>query len=89
MILSLEIEQHADYLKNIFYNTGSLTKMEMELIKNLSEFIKNYPERQYTMKSLRNRSGLSSAKLQEDFPIMQGPTVIYYIRDIRIFAARQ
>lgn len=87
MILALEIQQHADDLKKIEFHTGSLNHKEMEMIKDLSEFIQNYPEREYTIKSLCLRSGLSSAKLQEGFKTMHEMTVTHYIRHIRMLAA--
>jgi len=87
MILALEIQQHAEDLKKIEFNSGSLNLREIEMIKDLSEFIQNYPEREYTIKSLCLRSGLSSAKLQEGFKVMHGLTVTHYIRHIRMLAA--
>ncbi|HZJ18784.1 MAG TPA: AraC family transcriptional regulator [Pricia sp.] len=87
MILALEIQQHSDDLNKVEFNIGSLNHREMEMVKDLSEFIQNYPEREYTIKSLSLRSGLSSAKLQEGFKVMHGLTVTHYIRHIRMLAA--
>ncbi len=56
------------------------------MIKDLSEFIQNFPDREYTIKSVRLRSGLSSAKLQEGFKAIHGMTITHYIRHIRMLA---
>ena len=87
LMLAMEIQQHKEDQKNIKNNFGSLTKDEMDDIKELSEFIKNYPEIQYNLKYLSSRSGLSPAKLQEGFKLLHNRTVTDYIRNIRVEAA--
>lgn len=87
VILAMEIQQHKEDKKNAKNNFGSLTKDEMDDIKELSNFIKNYPEIQYSLKYLSNKSGLSPAKLQEGFKLMFDRTVTDYIRNVRVETA--
>lgn len=89
LILAMEIQQHKEDQNNAKNNFGSLTKDEMDDIKELSEFIKNYPEIQYNLKYLSSKSGLSPAKLQEGFKLLHNRTVTDYIRNIRVEAAEQ
>ena len=84
MILALEIQQHTDDVQNANRRTGSLNSREMESVRELSEFIQNYPERQLSVSELCRRSGLSPSKLQEGFKLMQGTTVTDYIREVRV-----
>lgn len=84
MILALELEQHSEDMANMERQTGTLRSKEMEAVKELSEFIKNYPDTQLQIKQLSRRSGLSPTKLQEGFKLMHGRTVTDYIREVRI-----
>tara|TARA_R110002167_G_scaffold33327_9_gene107080 strand:+ start:1970 stop:2986 length:1017 start_codon:yes stop_codon:yes gene_type:complete len=88
-IMALEIQQYSEDLLNIDNQTGSLTKSEMEDISEISEFIKNYPEIQYSLNYLSKKSGLSAYKLQEGFKVMHGRTVTDYIRNVRVEAAEK
>jgi len=83
-ILALELQQHSEDMSNMKKQTGSLRAKEMEAIKELSQFIKNYPDTQLLIKQLSRRSGLSPTKLQEGFKLMHGRTVTDYIREVRI-----
>lgn len=85
-ILGLEIQQHTDDTKNtpVRYANNSLTKEEMGRIKDLALFIEYYPEREYTIKSLCTRVGMSSSKLQKGFKALYDRTVTDYIRHKRI-----
>tara|TARA_R110002050_G_scaffold45001_1_gene106919 strand:- start:62022 stop:63053 length:1032 start_codon:yes stop_codon:yes gene_type:complete len=87
VILAMEIQQHKEDKKKAKNNFGSLTKDEMDDIKELSNFIKNYPEIQYSLKYLSNKSGLSPAKLQEGFKLLFDRTVTDYIRNVRVETA--
>ncbi|WP_343487326.1 AraC family transcriptional regulator [Allomuricauda sp. d1] len=87
VILAMEVEQHAMDIKKQSENYGSLTKREMETIRELSEFIENYPEIQYSLKYLSKKSGLAPSKLQEGFKILHGRTVTDFIRNTRVEAA--
>jgi len=83
ILLALEIEQHEEDLKNSTI-LGSLTRDELDEIKELSEFIKNFPDRRFSISMLGRKSGLSPAKLQEGFKFLHGMTVTNYIRKIRV-----
>ncbi len=87
VILAMEIQQHKEDLKNLKNNFGSLTKSEMEDVKEISTFIQNYPEIQYSLKYLSKKSGLSPSKLQEGFKLLHNRTVTDFIRNTRVEAA--
>tara|TARA_R110002051_G_scaffold212635_2_gene277722 strand:- start:6149 stop:7177 length:1029 start_codon:yes stop_codon:yes gene_type:complete len=87
VILAMEIQQHKEDLKNLKNNLGSLTRSEMEDIKEISNFIKNYPEIQYSLKYLSKKSGLSPSKLQEGFKLLHDRTVTDFIRNVRVETA--
>lgn len=89
MILGLEIEQHNNDKKNSETNFGSLTKVEMSIIRELTVFIQNYPELKYTLKYLSMKAGLSPAKLQEGFKILHNRTVADFIRHTRVERAEK
>ncbi|WP_147677830.1 helix-turn-helix domain-containing protein [Algibacter pacificus] len=89
LILAMEIQQRADDLKNVANDTGSLTKSEMEIIKEISEQIINSPEEDYTLKLLRKKSGLSASKLQEGFKMLHNRTVRDFIINERIKKSEQ
>lgn len=87
MILALEIQQHNEDLKNAQNNFGSLSRKEMETIKELSSFIKNYPEIKYSLEYLSKKGGMSPAKLQEGFKLLHDRTVSDFIRNVRVETA--
>lgn len=89
MILALEIQQHSDDMEHQEYNSGSLTRKEMDRVKDLSVFIGNYPEKELSIKYLSIKSSLSPCKLQEGFKLMHNRTVADYIRDIRVQKAEE
>ncbi|MEO9892041.1 AraC family transcriptional regulator [Aurantibacter sp.] len=84
MILALEIQQHTDDLKKSSQNNGSLNSWEMEAVKEISQFIHSYPEKNHTVTDLCRKGGLSPSKLQEGFKLMHGTTVMDYIREVRV-----
>ncbi|MDX1363432.1 MAG: AraC family transcriptional regulator [Arenibacter latericius] len=87
LMLAMEIQQHKEDRTNAKHNFGSLSKEEMDDIRELSAFIKNYPEIQYNLKYLSSKSGLSPAKLQEGFKLLHNRTVTDYIRNVRVETA--
>lgn len=87
VILAMEIQQHKEDIKNMKNNFGSLTRSEMEDVEEVSTFIKNYPEIQYSLKYLSKKSGLSPSKLQEGFKLLHNRTVTDFIRNVRIETA--
>lgn len=86
-ILGMFIEQFEEDLNATENQTGSLSQKEMEAISDMSTFIKNYPDIQYTLKYLSLKTGISPSKLQEGFKLLHNRTVTDYIRNIRIEAA--
>tara|TARA_R110002073_G_scaffold72537_1_gene177094 strand:+ start:57023 stop:58048 length:1026 start_codon:yes stop_codon:yes gene_type:complete len=89
LILAMEIQQREDDLKNVANPTGSLNTKEMDAIKELSEFIIEYPENDYTLKLLSRKSGLSTSKLQEGFKLLHQRTVRDFIVNERIKKSEQ
>tara|TARA_R110002012_G_scaffold263456_1_gene446273 strand:+ start:105878 stop:106906 length:1029 start_codon:yes stop_codon:yes gene_type:complete len=87
VILAMEIQQHKEDVKSAKNNFGTLTRSEMEDIKEISSFIQNYPEIQYSLKYLSKKSGLSPSKLQEGFKLLHDRTVTDFIRNVRIETA--
>jgi len=84
LILALEIEQHKFDLMNLDSTFNQLNQMEMEAIKDISNFVRNNPEIQYSLKYLSKKSGLSPLKLQEGFKISHNRTVTDFIRNVRV-----
>jgi AraC-like DNA-binding protein len=83
-ILASEMEHHnkdESQLDNYF---NSLTKNDLETIKETAQFIKNYPEQQYTLQYLSKKSGLPPIKLQKGFKTLYNRTVSDYIRNVRV-----
>lgn len=87
LILALEIQQHSDDLDKSVLSESSLTSKEQDIIRELSLFINNYPEKDLSVSYLCKKGGLSPSKLQEGFKLMHGTTVTDYIRDVRIIKA--
>ena len=83
LILADQIAQFFQEIRNEGEST-SLTQRELHIIDELSDFIINYPEMQHSIKSLCDKGGISSAKLQEGFKLMHDLTVSNYIRNIRL-----
>ncbi|MFD0798363.1 helix-turn-helix domain-containing protein [Maribacter chungangensis] len=88
-MLALEIQQHNDDVKNASNNFGSLSRNEMDTIKELSSFIQNYPEVAYSLEYLSKKGGMSPAKLQEGFKLLHDRTVSDYIRNVRVETAEK
>ena len=87
IILAMEIQQHSDDLNPCTKDLNCLTLREMEEIKELSDFIKSYPEEAFTIKNLSKKSGLSPNKLQEGFKLIHNRTVNDYITHMRVLKA--
>lgn len=88
-ILALNVEQHLSDESIVTSNSSSLTKKNMERIKEVSEFIKNNPELDYSVKFLTKKTGLPPHKLQIGFKILHNRTVADYIRNARVEAAEK
>ncbi|TXD50076.1 helix-turn-helix domain-containing protein [Polaribacter sp. IC073] len=84
LILALEIEQHKKDTSSTNTTANSLTKSELELIKDLTEYISNYPDLDHKINNLTRKTGLTAAKIQEGFKLMHGLTICEYIRSVRL-----
>lgn len=84
LILALEIEHHNWDIKNLDMDPTSLTKMEINAIAELTDYINEFPDLDHKVENLSDRAGLSAAKLQEGFKFQHGLTVCEYIRSVRL-----
>lgn len=84
VILALEIDHHNKDIKNLEMEPTSLTKMEINSIATLTEYINEFPDLDHKVENLSDRVGLSAAKLQEGFKFQHGLTVCEYIRSVRL-----
>ena len=62
----------------------TLLKKELETIREISDFIQNYPELPYSINSITSKTGLSPSKLQLGFKFMHSLTLGDYIRLVRL-----
>lgn len=83
LILADQIEQFFKEINN-GCSTTTLSHRELQIIEDLSDFISNYPEIQHSVRSLCDKGGISSAKLQEGFKLKHQLTVSNYIRNVRL-----
>lgn len=88
LILAKQIEQFYLEIDNET-NTSGLLKKELKMISVMSDFIKEHPEIQHSIKSLCLESGVSPAKLQEGFKFMFERTVSDFVRNIRLEKAER
>lgn len=84
VILALAIEHHNKDIKNLAMAPTTLTKMEIDSIAELTEYINEFPDLDHKVENLSDRVGLSAAKLQEGFKFQHGYTVCEYIRSVRL-----
>lgn len=84
VILALEIEHHNKDIENLEMEPTSLTKMEINSIAELTDYINEFPDLDHKVENLSDRVGLSAAKLQEGFKFQHGLTVCEYIRSVRL-----
>ncbi|SHJ79891.1 helix-turn-helix domain-containing protein [Pseudozobellia thermophila] len=89
LTLAMEIEHIKSDLENEKTPTGSLTQYELKCIKEVSRKIEQYPEIQYSIKSICTECGLSASKLQEGFKLLHGKTVSDFIRNERLNTAER
>ena len=82
--LSMIVNQYFEDENRDDQNAYSLTHKEMQSIKDISEFIKNYPDHQFDLNYLSEKSGLTPAKLQEGFKALFGRTVSNFIKNVRV-----
>ncbi|MGJ8551070.1 helix-turn-helix domain-containing protein [Winogradskyella wichelsiae] len=84
VILAMEIEQHSIDVKSAQNPTGSLTGFELKQIKELSDYINNFPETNLSVTELAAKISISPAKVQEGFKLMHDKTLNNYIRYVRV-----
>lgn len=84
LILAMEIEQHKIDVIDAQNPKGSLTSFELKQVKELSDYINNYPETNLSVTELCSKISLSPSKVQEGFKLMHGKTLNSYIRFVRV-----
>ena len=83
LILASHIEQYKRETSGVV-NPTRLIKREIKKVMEMANMITETPEKQYTVTSLCQISGLSAAKLQEGFKFLYQRTVADYIRNARL-----
>ncbi|HDZ14456.1 hypothetical protein LCGC14_0949120 [marine sediment metagenome] len=89
LTLAMEIQHLQSDLEDEQNPTGTLTKHELNSIKNISHDIESHPEVQYSIKSICTDCGISASKLQEGFKLLHGTTVSDFIRNERLNTAER
>lgn len=89
LTLAMEIQHLQSDLEDEQNPTGSLTKNELNSIKNISRDIEKHPEVQYSIKSICVDCGISASKLQEGFKLLHNTTVSDFIRNERLNTAER
>ena len=87
--LSMIVNQYFEDSKRETQSIYALSKEEMDSIKDISEFIKNYPDKQFDLNYLSKKTGLTPAKLQEGFKALFGRTVSNFIKNVRVELAEK
>lgn len=87
--LALELKHHQSDLKKKNGLQTKLTKNELIRIKEATDTIAKKPELPYTVSQLCREYGLSAAKLQEGFKVLEGCTVSNYIKRQRVEMAER
>ena len=89
VVLALEIEQHNIDINNSEIRSASLTKNEMSIVKEMSDYIQNYYDTNLQITELERKSGLTAAKLQEGFKLLHGLTICEYVKYVRLTKAEE
>lgn len=88
LILASHIEQYKRETTGIV-NPTRLIKREVQKVMALADLITKSPEKQYTVTTLCQNSGLSAAKMQEGFKFLYQRTVADFIRNARLEMAEK
>ncbi|WP_046744350.1 AraC family transcriptional regulator [Kordia zhangzhouensis] len=87
--LSMIVNQYFEDVKRSEENVHGLSRTEIQTVKEMSEFIKNYPDQQFDLNYISRKSGLTPAKLQEGFKALFGRTVSNFIKNVRVELAER
>lgn len=89
VVLALEIEQHNIDVENSEIRAASLTKNELSIVKDVSEYIQNFYDTNLQIKELERKTGLTAAKLQEGFKLLYDLTICDYVKTVRLTKAEE
>lgn len=89
LTLAMEIQHLQSDLEDEQNPTGTLTKYELNAIKEISRKIEKNPEIQYSIRSICIDCGISASKLQEGFKLLHSTTVSDFIRNERLNTAER
>lgn len=87
--LSMIVKQYFEDAERSTKSKSGLTHAELQAIKEISEFIKNYPDIQFDLNYLKKKTGLTPAKLQAGFKMLFGRTVLSFIKNVRVELAEK
>ena len=87
-ILSEHILQHNKDVQLSKKPTTTLTKRELNSVRNVASKILNDVSKNYNVEQLAKECGITQAKLQEGFKLLYTRTVTEYIRHARLEEAR-
>lgn len=87
IIIGLLLNQYIESKNGIEKSRSCLRPWEITELQKITEQIRQYPEQNYSIKSLARQSGVSIPKLQEGFKEMHGHTISNYIREVRLIKA--
>ncbi|TYP98180.1 AraC family transcriptional regulator [Tenacibaculum adriaticum] len=87
--LGMIVNQYFEDVKSSSVKSSVLSQNELKRIKEISDFIKNYPDRQFDLNFLSEKTGLTPAKLQQGFKALFGRTVSNFIKNVRVELAEK
>ncbi|WP_452223192.1 helix-turn-helix domain-containing protein [Lacinutrix chionoecetis] len=87
-VLALHINQFFKEV-NEEVSSATLSKSELQKVRQLTDYITEYPEVQHSIASLCGKISMSPAKLQEGFKSMHDTTVADFVRNVRIEKAEK
>ncbi|WP_394747712.1 helix-turn-helix domain-containing protein [Spongiimicrobium salis] len=88
IILAKQIEQFCSELTDNSKPSRFLEK-ELQCLNDIGEYIKEFPGEQYSVRTLRDKTGMSPAKLQDGFKFVFGRTVSDFVRNVRLEKAEE
>lgn len=89
MILNLLIDQFIYDKANQDKKIYPLNKWEIDEITKITDKIREFPEREYSLSEISKQTGVTIPNLQYGFKEMHGMTFALYVREMRLLKAAQ
>ncbi|MGB7395698.1 MAG: BLUF domain-containing protein [Pricia sp.] len=86
--LASQLDQH-DKNHNGKWNSGSLSKDELERIVVISDKISKNLDQAYTVEQISRETGIAPKKLQEGFRFLFGESVAVFVKNLKLERARE